>query len=144
MSHRCVSLFVRVWALDVQGELVPSKIFNPPFPVLKAGHSVSYYYICDVCREWVNEVGFFLNIPVWIVCYAHGFHPKDAEKGKATTTTQQKGKATQHNSPETVIFQRKINCLGWDSNPQPSCTWSRFLSPSPNSSTLYTLSIHRV
>ena len=42
------------------GELVPSKIFNPPFPVIKAGHSVSYSYICDVCREWVNEVGFFL------------------------------------------------------------------------------------
>ena len=36
---------------------------------------------------------------------------RDAEKGKATTTTQQKGKATQHNSPE-----RKIGCLGWDSN----------------------------
>ena len=35
-------LLVRVWALDVWGELVPSKIFNPPFPVLKAGHSVSY------------------------------------------------------------------------------------------------------
>ena len=43
---------------------------------------------------------------------------RDAEKGKATTTTQQKGKATQHNSPETVIFQRKIGCLGWDSNPR--------------------------
>ena len=28
---------------------------------------------------------------------------RDAEKGKATTTTQQKGKATQHNSPETVV-----------------------------------------
>ena len=53
------------------GELVLSKILNPPFPVLKAGHSVSYSCICDVCREWVNEVGFFL---VWLVCYAHGFH----------------------------------------------------------------------
>ena len=53
------------------GELVPSKIFNPPFPVLKA---VSYSCICDVCREWVNEVGFFLKIPVWLVCYAHVFH----------------------------------------------------------------------
>ena len=61
VSHRCVSLLVRVWALDVWGELVPSKIFNPPFPVLKAGHSVSYSYICDICREWVNEVGFFQN-----------------------------------------------------------------------------------
>ena len=70
-------LLVRVWALDVWGELVPSKIFNPPFPVLKAGHSVSYSYICDVCREWVIGVGFFLfflNFPVWLVCYAHVFH----------------------------------------------------------------------
>ena len=61
----------------VWGELVPSKIFNPPFPVLKAGHSVSYSCICDVCREWVNKVGFFLfflKIPVWLVCYVHGFH----------------------------------------------------------------------
>ena len=33
----------RYW--DVWGELVPSKIFNPPFPVLKAEHSVSYSYI---------------------------------------------------------------------------------------------------
>ena len=66
--------------MDVWGELVPSKIFNPPFPVLKAGHSVSYSYICDVCRKWVNEVGFFLfflNFPVWLVCYAHVFHVTD-------------------------------------------------------------------
>ena len=72
--HKCVSLLVRVWALDVWGELVPSKIFNPPFPVLKA---VSYSCVCDVDREWVNGVGFFLfflNFPVWLVCYAHVFH----------------------------------------------------------------------
>ena len=31
---------------------------------------------------------------------------RDAEKGKATTT-QQKGKATQHNSFKTVIFSKK-------------------------------------
>ena len=37
------------------GELVPLKISNPPFPVLKAGHSVSHSCICDVGREWVNE-----------------------------------------------------------------------------------------
>ena len=53
VSHRCVSLLVRVWALDVWGELVSSKIFNPPSPILKAGHSVSYSYICDVSLEWV-------------------------------------------------------------------------------------------
>ena len=37
---------------------------------------------------------------------------RDAEKGKATTTTQQKGKATQHNSPETVIFKEKLAASG--------------------------------
>ena len=60
--HRCVGLLVRVWALDVWGELVsPSKIFNLPFPVLKAGHSVSYSYICDVCMKWVNGwVSFYI------------------------------------------------------------------------------------
>ena len=61
VSHRCVSLLVRVWALDVWGQLVPSKIFNPQFPVLKAGHSLSYTHICHVmflrqrhaaCQKW--------------------------------------------------------------------------------------------
>ena len=60
VSHRCVSLLVRVWAQDVWGELEPSKIFNLPFLVLKAGHSVSYSYIYDVSIKWVNGVGFFL------------------------------------------------------------------------------------
>ena len=41
-------------------------------------------------------------------------------KGKATTTTQ-------HNSPETVVFQRKIGCLGWDSNPRPSALQAMLL-----------------
>ena len=62
VSHRCVSFLVRVWPLDVWGELVPSKIFNPPFPALKAGHLVSYSYICDVCMKWVSGwVSFFLK-----------------------------------------------------------------------------------
>ena len=52
------------------------------------------------------------------------------KKGKATTT-QQKGKATQHNSPETVIFQRKIGCLGWDSNPRPSALQATLLPTKP-------------
>ena len=53
--------------------LLPLKIFNPPFSVLKAAHSVSYSCVCDVCRESF-KVGFFiffLNFPVWLVCYAH-------------------------------------------------------------------------
>ena len=60
-------------------------------------------------------------IPNWKlqVCVVHCVdHMYMYEKGKATTTTQKKGKATQHNLPETVIFQRKIGCLGWD--PRPS------------------------
>ena len=38
--------------------------------------------------------------------------PRCAEKDK---TKQQKDKAIQCNSPEAVIFQIKIGCLGWDS-----------------------------
>ena len=49
------------------------------------------------------------------------------KKGKAMTTTQQKGKAMQHNLPEIVIFQRKIGCLGRDSNPQPSALQATLL-----------------
>ena len=34
-------------------------IFNPPFPVFKAGHSVSYSYTCDVCLSgltgWISS-----------------------------------------------------------------------------------------
>ena len=76
VSHRCVSLLVRVWALDVWGQLVPSKIFNPPFPVLKAGHSVSYSYICDVCLEWVNEwvYGGFYSF-LFGSCAMHTYRP---------------------------------------------------------------------
>ena len=83
VSHRYVSLLVRVWALDVWGELVPSKIFNPPFPILKDGHSVSYSCICDVCRKWVNGVGFFLFFPknlVWLVCYMHMLFMRNGHK----------------------------------------------------------------
>ena len=47
-------MLVRVWPLHVWGELAPSKIFNPPFPVLKAGHSVSCSCVCDVCVWWVD------------------------------------------------------------------------------------------
>ena len=74
VSHRCVSLLARVWPLDVWGELVPSKIFNPPFPVLKARYLVSDSYIGDI---WVSGwVSFYIlsKIPVWLVCYTHGFH----------------------------------------------------------------------
>ena len=38
-------------------------------------------------------------------------HPRDAQKEREGNTTQQKGKATQHNLPKAVIFQRKK--LAW-------------------------------
>ena len=49
---------------------------------------------------------------------------RDAERQGNNNTTERQSNTTQHNSPETVIFQRKIGCLGWDSNPRPSavCT----------------------
>ena len=37
--------------------------------ILKAGHSVSYSCVCDVCREWFNEVGFFLFFLNFLLCY---------------------------------------------------------------------------
>ena len=47
--------------------------------------------------------------------YVHDLiiHEMLREKERQGNTTQQKDKATQHNSPKAVIFQRK-NCLGWD------------------------------
>ena len=69
VSHTRVSFLVRVWALDVWGELVPSKIFNPPFPVLKAGHSVSYSCVCDVIMG-VGWWGGFLSILSDFSCLA--------------------------------------------------------------------------
>ena len=58
VAHCVANVYVHVHVQLGTGcvweELVPSKIFNPPFPVLKAGHSVSYSYICDVCLEWVK------------------------------------------------------------------------------------------
>ena len=40
-------------------------------------------------------------------------------------------KAKQHNSPKTVIFQRKIGCLRWDSNPRPSAFQAMLLPTEP-------------
>ena len=104
------------------------------------GKGYACYYCCLPCMYSFYGT----TIPTsWIEVFLHLFHrfyyacmylsmcmnnlSRDAEKGKATTTTQQKGKATQHNSPETVIFQRKIGCLGWDSNPQPSALQAMLL-----------------
>ena len=49
-THTCTCVYV-MWCdlntctWDVWGELVPSKIFNPSFPIPKAGHSVSYSHV---------------------------------------------------------------------------------------------------
>ena len=102
----------------------PLKIFNPPShfsslgiwcPALLCVLGLLLWCVClGVCVGWV--VRYFLSrLSSSFLCWCAMNNPsRDAEKGKATTTTQQKGKATQHNSPETVIFQRKIGCLWWD------------------------------
>ena len=58
----------------------------------------------------------YMQIPYMVLGSSHMNHHMHSKKCEATTTTQQKGKATQHNFPETVVFQRKIGCLGWDLN----------------------------
>ena len=46
---------VRVWALDVWGELVPLKIFTPPFPVSRLGiRSPNLIYVMLV---WIGLIG---------------------------------------------------------------------------------------
>ena len=60
VSHRCVSFVSESLGTGCVGRVGTIKDLNPQFPVLKAGHSVSYSCVCDVDREWVNGVGFFL------------------------------------------------------------------------------------
>ena len=101
VCYRCVNLLVRVWELDVLGELVSSKIFNPPFPVLKAGHSVSYSCVCDVCREWVNEVGFFLFFlfgSVLCTCFSCILHVFYMYKGQRRDHNAQADQPWKYNS----------------------------------------------
>ena len=99
---------MRVWALDVWGELVPSKIFNPLFPVLKAGHSVSYSCVWDVCREWVIGV----NFPVWLVCYAHVFHVQ-------LSNSPNDGNTKQHQCQVIIKDPENNSGSSWDLNPGP-------------------------
>ena len=89
-------------------------------------------------REIFHDVKVPRNIDLYAVTYACFFHLQTAyactckmsiqcknlvihemlRKTKQGNTTQQKDKATQHNSPKAVIFRIKISCLRWDSNPQ--------------------------
>ena len=74
----------KVWTLGVWGELACHKrLFNPP--VLKAGHLVSYLFMCKcvvclVCvlgwRDGGWRVTSFFSIIcfIWLVCYKHTFH----------------------------------------------------------------------
>ena len=57
--------------------------------VFKAGHLVSYSCVCDVCREWVNEVGFSLNFPVWLVHYAHVLYHNSVAATRAASVSKQ-------------------------------------------------------
>ena len=61
VTYRCV---VRVWALDVWGELVPSKIHHSQFSRLGIQCPALIY----VMFVWSGLVG----LSVWLVCY--GFH----------------------------------------------------------------------
>ena len=70
VSHRYVSLLVRVLGTGCVGRVGTIKAQTQPFPALKAGHSVSYSYICDVCLEWVNEVGSFCLASVLCTCFS--------------------------------------------------------------------------
>ena len=56
-----------------------------------------------------------------VIVHVHDLiiHEMLRDKDRQGNTTQQKDKATKHNSAKAVIPQRK-NCLGWDSNPRPS------------------------
>ena len=57
MDHTAVDDVLVVW-----GELVPSKIFIPPFPVLKAGHS------WDQCPTLITPVGAHAQRGLLCVC----------------------------------------------------------------------------
>ena len=83
---------------------------------LTEGVSEKCINLCErrTLRERETERGSTCSVSVTNVLWTS----RDAEKGKATT--QQKCKAAQPNSPETVIFQRKIGSLGWDLNLRPS------------------------
>ena len=84
----------------------------------------------DVQEVHVNatelpQLGYICEMTVYsepnaTACFYMNNQSKRCWERQGNNKKQQKGKATQHNSPETVIFQRKIGCLGWDSNPRPS------------------------
>ena len=51
-----------------------------------------------------------------LITSQHVHDSNDPQKDRQGNTTQQKEKATQHNSSKAVIF----SCLGWDLNLRPS------------------------
>ena len=118
----CIHLLISDVSVSYVNLSYVTYIHNPPFPVLKAGHSVSYSYVCDVCRGWVNEVGFFLfflNFPVWLVCYAHVFHVHmqvcvpgrltSSSSMRCTVMWSQRGRLL--NKPTQTWRQLRINSL---------------------------------
>ena len=59
VSHRCASLLVRVWALDVWGELVPSKTFNPTIPSSQGwASSVYVMFVGSGLMRWASFYSF--------------------------------------------------------------------------------------
>ena len=108
--------------------------FIPYMPVLKAGHSVSYPYICDVCLEWVNGCFFsifFLKIPVWVVCYAHGFHAhthslysRGEYKNLPCAINECTGHAQQSGTRKSHCILQTVVCIPckYTHNPPTLCT----------------------
>ena len=77
-THACepqvCCLLVRVWALDVWGELDHQRSLTHHSQFSRLGIQCPTFIYVMFGRSGLNEVGFFLKIPIWLVCYAHGFH----------------------------------------------------------------------
>ena len=87
---------------------------------------VDYKFDLNSCYLSLDPV---LNTPEQVFCTNNHFKGCWERQGN-TATTQEKSKATQHNSPKTVIFQRKIVC---HVNPHVHCTgFSTLPSPMPS------------
>ena len=132
----CHDLYVWFAAASVSPRMQASWVQIPPKPTNSKITSGELCCDCDFC-SLVSSPSGILNKAQVRPAVAITVHDKSLqdEKGKyftahhictsehawtitskATTTPQQKDKATQHmyNSPEKVIFQGKIGCLGWD------------------------------
>ena len=93
------------------GELVPSKIINPPFPVLSR-LGIQCPTLIYVMFVWSGLMGgfVFFETPDWLVCYAHGFHVHEVH----VETLPSQYNTAQCNSQDSH-FQGKWSCFRQDS-----------------------------